>query len=116
MNIDSYHIYDNYSHKPWKMYFVYTTHFLISPQYYSSSSGSMRFSFFENLNDYYHELYGIENSFYDHNHNHLLIHVHGFGSTLHSLQGMVQIQLDGTSDFSSRVYYFAQQQENMISI
>ena len=35
---------------------------------------------------------------------------------LHLLKGMVQIQLDGTCDFSSKSHYFAQQQEDMISI
>ena len=51
---------------PWKVYFVYTSHFLISPQYYFTSGGSMRFSFSGNLNYYYHEFHGIENSFHDH--------------------------------------------------
>ena len=47
----------------------------------------MRFSFSRNLNDYYHEFHGIENSFNDHVH--VLVHVHGFGTISHSLQGMV---------------------------
>ena len=66
----------------------------------------MRFSFSRNLNDYYHEFNGIGN----------VIVVHEFGTLSHSLQGMVQIQLDETGDFSSKVHYFAQQQEDMISI
>ena len=70
----SYHIYDNYSHVPWKVYFVYTSHFLVSPRYYSTSSGSMRFSFSMNLNDYYYEFHGIGNSVHDRDH----VHVHRF--------------------------------------
>ena len=79
------HIYDSYSHGHWKVYFVYTSHFLVSPRYYSTSGGSMRFSFSRNLNDYFHEFHGIGNSFRDH----VLVHVHGFGTISHSLQGMV---------------------------
>ena len=60
----------------------------------------MSFSFFGILNDYYHEFHGIENSFHDHD------HVHRFGTISHSLQGMVQIQLVGTGDFSSKTHYF----------
>ena len=108
-NALSYHIYDNYSHGPWKVYFVYTSHFLVSLWYYSSYGGSMRFSFSKNLNDYHHELYGIKNSFHNHDDNHVLVHIHRFGTISHLLQGMVQIQLDGTGDFSSKVHYFAQQ-------
>ena len=63
----------------------------------------MRFSFFGNLNDYYHEFRGIENSFHDH----IFVHIHGFETISHSLQGMVQIQLDGNDDFSSKTHYFA---------
>ena len=68
----------------------------------------MRFSFLGNLNDYYQEFHGIENSFHD--------HVHRFGTISHSLQGMVRIQLDEIGDFSSKAHYFVQQQENIISI
>ena len=78
-NALSYHIYDNYFHGPWKVYFVYTSNFLVSPRYYSTYGGSMRFSFSENLNDYYHEFHGIENFFHDHD------HVHEFGTISHSL-------------------------------
>ena len=39
-----------------------------------------------------------------------------FGTILYSLQGMVLIQLDENSDFSLKTHYFAQQQEDMISI
>ena len=74
----------------------------------------MRFFFSGNLNDYYHKFHGIRKSFHDYNH--FFIHVHGFGTISHSLQGMVQIQLDGTGYFSSKGHYFAQQQANMISI
>ena len=84
-NALSYHIYDNYSHGPSKVYFVYTSHFLVSPWYYSTSSGSMRFYFYGNLNDYYHESHGIENSFHDHYRDHVLVHVHGFEMISHSL-------------------------------
>ena len=38
---------------------VYTSHFIVSPQYYSTFDGSMRFSFIGNLNDYYHKFHGI---------------------------------------------------------
>ena len=72
-NALSYHIYDNYSYGPWNVYFVYTSHFLVSPQYYSTSSGSIRFSFSENLNNYYHD---IGNSFHDRDH--VFVHVHEF--------------------------------------
>ena len=89
------------------MYFVYTSHFLVSPHYYSISDSSMRFSFSKNLNDYYHEFHGIINFFHDHDH--VLVHVHEFGTISNSLQGMVQIQLDRTGDFSSKAHYFAQQ-------
>ena len=109
-----YHIYDNYFHGPWNVYFVNTSHFLFSPRYYSTFGGSMRFFFSGNLNDYYHKFHGIGNSFHDCNH--FFIHVHGFGMISHSLQGMVQIHLDGTGDFSSKTHYFAQQQADMISI
>ena len=89
----------------------YTTNAL-SPQYYSTSSGSMRFLFSKNLKDYYHEFHGIGNSFHDH----ILVYVHGFGAISHSLQRMVRIQLDETGDFSSKAHYFAQQQRDIISI
>ena len=91
------------------MYFVYTSNFLVSPRFYSTSGGSMRFTFSENLNDYYHEFHDIGNSFHDHNRDHILVHVHEFGTISHSLQGMARIQLDRTGDFSSKAQYFAQQ-------
>ena len=97
-NALSYHIYDNYSHRPWKVYFVCTSHFLVLPRYYSTSGGSMRFSFFRNSNDYYHQFHGIRNSFHDRNH--VLVYIHEFGTISHSLQEMVRIQLDVTGDFS----------------
>ena len=76
----------------------------------------MRFSFFGNLNDYYHEFHGIGNSFPDHDRNHVLVLIHGFRMISHSLQRMVQIQLDGIGDFSLKAHYFSQPQEDMISI
>ena len=112
LNSLSSHIYANYSHGPWKVYFIYTFHFLVSPCYYYTFSGTMKFSFLRNLNYYNHEFHGIENSSYDH----VLVHVHGFGTISHSLQGMVRIELDGISHFSSKTHYFAQQQEDVISI
>ena len=81
-------------------------------RYYSTFGGSMRFSFYGNLNDYYYEFHGIRNSFHDH----VLVHVQGFRTISLSLQRMVQIQLDGTCDFSSNAYYFAQPQEDMVLI
>ena len=74
----------------------------------------MRLSFSRNLNYYYHEFHGIRNSF--HNRNHILIHVQMFGTISHSLQGMIQIQLNKTGDLSLSVNYFTHQQEDMISI
>ena len=72
------------------MYFVYTSHFLVSPRYYSTFGGSMRLSFYGNLNEYYHDYHGVENSFHDNDH--IPIHVHVYGSISHSLHGMVRIQ------------------------
>ena len=86
------------------MYFVYTSHFLVSSQYYSTFSDSMRFSFSWNLKDYYYDHHGIINSFHDNDY--VLLHVHMFRTISHSLQGMVRIQLDGTGDFSSKAHYF----------
>ena len=63
----------------------------------------MRFSFSKNLNDYYHEFHGIGNFLYDHNHD----HTHEFETISHSIQGMLLIQLDEISDFSSKTHYFA---------
>ena len=57
----------------------------------------MRLSFCWYLNDYYHEFHGIGNSFHD--------HVHAFGTISHSLQGMVQIQLDWNGDFLLKAHY-----------
>ena len=82
-NALSYHIYDNYSHRPWKVYFVYISHFLVSPRYYSTYDGFMKFSFSGNLNDYYHGFHGIENSFHDHDH--ILVHFYRFETISHSL-------------------------------
>ena len=47
-------------------------------------------------------------------HDHVHVHAHGFGTISHSLQGMVRIQLDETSDFSSKAHYFVQLLEDMI--
>ena len=58
-NVLSHDIYVNYSHRPWKMYFLHTSHFLISPYYYSTFGCSMRVSFCENLNDHYYEYHGV---------------------------------------------------------
>ena len=73
----------------------------------------MRLSFFEN---YYYKNHSIRDFFYDHDHVLVLIHVYKFETILHSLQGMVKIQLDETGDFSSKTHYFVYQQENMILI
>ena len=45
----------------------------------------MRFSFYGNLSDYYHEFHGLGNS----SHNHDRDHIYGFGTILHLLQGIV---------------------------
>ena len=74
----------------------------------------MRLSFFENLMNYYNKNHIIGDFFRDHDH--ILVLVHKFGTILRSLQGMVQIQLDETGDFSSKAHYFYQQQEDMILI
>ena len=75
----------------------------------------MRLSFSEN---YYYKNHGIGDFFHDHDYVFFLIpvHVHEFEMILHSLQGMVQIQLDKIGDFSSKAHYFVQQQEDMILI
>ena len=62
----------------------------------STSGGSIRLSFFGNLNYYYHEYHGIGNSFHDHDH--VLVHVHVFRTIPYSLQEIIQIQLDETND------------------
>ena len=80
----SYHIYDNYSHGPCKVYFVYNSHFLVLPRYYSTYGGSMRFLFSRNLNYYYHEFHCTGNSFHDHDRKHVLVHVHEFGMISYS--------------------------------
>ena len=64
----------------------------------------MRLSFSENLMNYYHKNHGIRDFFNDHDH----VFVHEFGTILHSLQEMVQIQLDETGNFSSKAHYFVQ--------
>ena len=45
----------------------------------------MRFSFSGNLNYYYHEYHGIENSFHDHDRDHVFINVHRIGMISHSI-------------------------------
>ena len=76
----------------------------------------MKLSFYDNLRNYYHNNHYIRDSFHDHDHFLVLIHIHEFMTILQSLQRMVQIQLDETSDFSSKAHYFVQQQEDMILI
>ena len=60
--------------------------------------------------------YIVGNSALDFDHDHVLVHAHNFGMILHSLLGMLQIQWDGTSDFSLVAYYFVQLLEDMILI
>ena len=60
----------------------------------------------------YHNNHGIGDSFHDHDH----VLVHEFRTVLHSLQGMTQIQLGETGDFSSKAHYFVQQEKNTILI
>ena len=98
-NVLSYYIYNNYFNGYWTMYFVYIFHFLVSPRYYSTFGGFMRFSIFGNLKDYYYEHHGIGNSFHN--------HVHVFRTISHPLQGMVHIRLDMNDDFSLKAHYFA---------
>ncbi|RVW98763.1 Cation/H(+) antiporter 20 [Vitis vinifera] len=66
---------------------------LVDAHYCSTSGGAMRLSFSEN---YYYKNHGIGDFYHDHDHVLVLVHVHEFGTILHSLQGMVQIQLDET--------------------
>ena len=65
----------------------------------------MRLSFSENSTSYYHKNHGIEDFFHDHDHILVFVHVHEFETILHSLQRMIQIYLDETSDFSSKVLF-----------
>ena len=61
----------------------------------------MGLSFSRGLKDNY---YSVGNS----------AHAHNCVTKLHSLQGMVQIQLDGTGGFSSIAHYFVQLLKDMI--
>ena len=85
-NGPSYHIYNNYSHGSLEVYLESTSHFLVLPQYYSTSGGAMKLSFYENLRNYYHNNHYIKDSFHNHVHFLVLVHVHEFGTILHSLQ------------------------------
>ena len=86
-------------------YFELISYFLILSHYCSTSDGAVRLSFSENLMSYYHKNHGIEDFFHNQDHVLILVHVHEFETILHSLQRMIQIQLDETSDFSSKVLF-----------
>ena len=60
--------------------------------------------------------YIVGNSALDFNHDHVLVHAYDFGMILHLLLGMLQIQWDGTCDFSLVAHYFVQLLEDMILI
>ena len=60
--------------------------------------------------------YIVGNSALDLDHDHVFVHAHNFGMILHSLMGMLQIQWDGTDDFSLVAHYFVQLLEDMILI
>ena len=62
----------------------------------------MMLSFLVNLKGYSHK-HDIENFFY----------IHSYDTILHSLQEMVQIQLDETCDSSLITHYFVHQQEDI---
>ena len=91
---------------------LYFLHFLVLAHYYSTSGGETELFFSDKKNNYYI----VGNSALDFDHDHVLVHAHDFGMILHSLLGMLQIQWDGTGDFSLVAHYFVQLLEDMILI
>ena len=80
--------------------------------YYSTSGGETKLFF----SDKKKNCYIVGNSALDFDHDHALVHAHNFGMILHSLLGMLQIQWDGTGDFSLVAHYFVQLLEDMLLI
>ena len=91
---------------------LYFLHFLVLAYYYSTSSGETELFF----SDKKKNCYIVGNSAIDLDHDHVLVHAHDFGMILHSFLGMLQIQWDGTGDFSLVAHYFVQLLEDMILI
>ena len=102
-----YHICNMCLEEPWIFSFHFL-HFLVYAHYYSISGGETELFF----SDKKKNCYIVGNSALDFNH--VLVHAHNFGIILHSLLGMLQIQWDGTDDFSLVVHYFVQLLEDMI--
>ena len=106
-----YHIYNMCLEEPW-IFSLYFLHFLVLAHYYSTFGDETEPLFYDKKNNYYI----VGNSALDFDHDHVLVHAHDFGMILHSLLGMLQIQWDGTSDFSLVTHYFVQLLEDMILI
>ena len=106
-----YHIYNMCLEEPW-IFSLYFLHVLVLTHYYSTSGGETELFFSDKKNN----CYIVGNSALDFDHDHVLVHAHNFGMILHSLLGMLQIQWDGTDDFSLVAHYFVQLLEDMILI
>ena len=106
-----YHIYNMCLEEPW-IFSLYFLHFLVLTHYYSTYGGETKLFFSDKKNN----CYIVGNSALDFDHDHVLVNAHNFGMILHSLLGMLQIQWDGTGDFSLVAHYFVQLLEDMILI
>ena len=105
------HIYNMCLEEPW-MFPLYFHHFLVLAHYYSTSGGETELFFSDKKNN----CYIVGNSALNFDQDHVLVHAHDFGMILHSLLRMLQIQWDGTGDFSLVAHYFVQLLEDMILI
>ena len=106
-----YHIYNMCLEEP-LIFSLYFLHVLVLAHYYSTSNGETELFF----SDKKKNCYIVGNSALDFDHDHVLVHAHDFGMILHSLLGMLQIQWDGTDDFSLVAHYFVHLLEDMILI
>ena len=106
-----YHIYNMCLEEPW-IFYLYFLYVLALAHYYSTSGGETELFF----SDKKKNCYIVGNSALDFDHDHILVHAYNFGMILHSLLGILQIQWDGTYDFSLVAHYFVQQLEDMILI
>ena len=106
-----YHIYNMCLEEPC-IFSLYFLHFLVLAHYYSTSGGETELFIYDKKNN----CYIVRNFALDFDHDHILVHTHNFGMILHSLLGMLQIQSDGTDDFSLVAHYFVQLLEDMILI
>ena len=106
-----YHIYNMCLEEPW-IFSLYFLHFLVLAHYYSTFGDETEPLFYDKKKN----CYIVGNSAFDLDHDHVLVHAHDFGMILHSLLGMLQIQWNGTSDFSLVTHYFVQLLEDMILI